>query len=164
MKYCYTVSFAAQIKIILMKSLKFVMLFCVLTALLIACKKDKDQTRSELIASKAWKLADYGDDINSNGIIDPAESDLLNCEKDDSYTFTTGGNGTFDEGASKCDATDPQSYPYTWQLTDGDTKLNISVSGIPFVSGARIATLDNSNFVFIQDSPGGTKTIISLKR
>jgi hypothetical protein len=130
-----------------------------------ACKKNKDQTRSQVIVSKAWKMADYGDDINKNGVIDPAESDLGNCEKDDSYTFVAGGTGTFDEGASKCSPSDPQSAAFNWQLTEGEAKLTLSVGGFPVVAGATIITLDNSNFVFAQDFSGtGQKTIITLKR
>jgi hypothetical protein len=141
------------------------MLFCAFITLMTACKKDKDQTRSELLAAKAWKLADYGDDINKNGIIDASESDLGNCEKDDSYAFASGGTGTFDEGASKCDQADPQTAAFSWQLTEGETKLTLSVGVYPIVAGATIITLDNSNFVFAQDFSGtGQKTIIVLKR
>jgi hypothetical protein len=148
-----------------MKSLKVIMLFCALITLMTACKKNKDQTRSELLVTKAWKVADYGDDINKNGVIDASESDLGNCEKDNSYTFATGGIGTFDEGASKCDPMDPQSAAFNWQLTEGETKLTLSIGGFPVVAGATIITLDNSNFVFAQDFSGtGQKTIIVLKR
>jgi hypothetical protein len=148
-----------------MKFLKFTMLFCALITLMTACKKNKDQTRSELLATKAWKVADHGDDINKNGVIDASESDLGNCEKDDSYTFAAGGTGTFDEGASKCIALAPQSSAITWQLTDGETKLTLSIAEIPMVAGATVITLDNSNFVFAQDFSGtGQKTIVMLKR
>jgi hypothetical protein len=148
-----------------MKSLKVIMLSFALITLMTACKKDKDQTRSELLVSKAWKMADYGDDINKNGVIDASESDLGNCEKDDTYSFAAGGTGTFDEGASKCDPMDPQSTTFNWQLTEGETKLTLSVGGFPVVAGATIITLDNSNFVFAQDFSGvGEKSIISLKR
>jgi hypothetical protein len=153
-----------NLKSIFMKFLKFTMLFCTLTTLMTACKKNKDQTRSEVLAAKAWKVADHGDDINKNGIIDPAESDLTNCDKDNSFTFATGGTGTFDEGASKCDPSDPQSYAYNWQLTEGETKLTVSLVGIPFTSSATIITLDNSNFVFAEDDGSGVKTISVLKR
>ena len=70
-----------------MKLLKFSMTFCALITLMTACKKNKDQTRSELLVTKAWKIADSGDDKNKNGIIDSIEDtrDLIQELVDKGY-------------------------------------------------------------------------------
>jgi hypothetical protein len=147
-----------------MKALKLTLFAGALSLAFVSCKKDdKEPTRSELLVSKAWKLSDVGEDTNRNGVLDASESEIDNCQKDDSYTFVSGGTGTFDEGASKCDPLDPQSYSFNWQLTDNETKITVTVQGLPELAGAAIKQLDNSNLVISQDF-GGVAYISVLKR
>jgi hypothetical protein len=51
---------------------------------------------------------------------------LQACQKDNIYTFVAAGTGTLDEGASKCNAGDPQTSPFTWNFLNNETQLFIS--------------------------------------
>lgn len=45
------------------------------------------------------------------------------CQQDNIERFETDGSLAFDEGATKCDPTDPQTEAGTWAFYDSETKL-----------------------------------------
>ena len=65
---------------------------------------------------------------------------LQACQKDNILTFAAAGTGTLNEGATKCNAGDPQSTPFTWAFQSGETQLFIS---------ATLFTGGNSTFTLV---------------
>lgn len=115
--------------------MKVLSLLSLLSTLLIlgSCQKDDStntttKTKTELITLKAWKYNDAKIDADNNGTGDQAipAGVIEPCQTDNAITFTTNGSGTVDEGPTKCDATDPQSIPFTWSFTNNETTLNFS--------------------------------------
>ncbi len=52
------------------------------------------------------------------------------CIKDDQTTFNENGTATIDEGASKCNSTDPQTYDGgTWALSEDEKTLSLTSDG-----------------------------------
>ena len=52
------------------------------------------------------------------------------CTKDDETTFNENGTVTVDEGASKCNSTDPQTYDGgTWVLSEDEKTLSMTSDG-----------------------------------
>jgi hypothetical protein len=98
-----------------------------------ACKKDeKDtpKTKTELITTGTWKMTantiNPAIDIDFDGDTETNLFDFLEgCFKDDFTTFKTNGTAEGNEGASKCDSADPQTYSLTWSFASNETKLNI---------------------------------------
>jgi len=99
--------------------------------LFVACKKDKSESaRMDLITTGTWKLigltSQPGHDVDGDGNID---TDLYAfydvCEKDNLYVFKRNGEYEINEGASKCDASDPQIYTSHWQFSNGETEIII---------------------------------------
>lgn len=91
------------------------------------------KTKTELITSGTWRFSSAtvgGTDVSSS---------LQACQKDNTITFATGGSGTLDEGATKCNAGDPQTSPYTWSFQSGETQLFISAT--LFTGGSSTFTL-----------------------
>ncbi len=92
--------------------------FALTIALLIfsSCKKEAlDNTA--LLTSGKWRITA---DID-NGV-DHFRT-ALNCEKDNTWQFETSGIITIDEGATKCSASDQQSYSIgRWLLSGTDQK------------------------------------------
>lgn len=101
----------------------------VLVAAMVAissCKKDEDNSstpsnnasKKELLTAKKWKATGLtlgGADFWSQ---------IEDCEKDNINTFKTDGLYIQDEGATKCDPSDPQVITTsTWTFIDNDTKL-----------------------------------------
>lgn len=91
-----------------------------------SCKKDE---AADKLKGTTWKQI--------GATVEPAQpfigSDIWSlydaCIKDNLYTFNEDGTGKEDEGATKCDAADPQTVnTYTWSLSDDDETLTISDS------------------------------------
>ncbi len=101
--------------------------FALLTLFFAACsKKDKTQSKSELLTSGTWKLTAAEEDADGNGTY---ESDnyafFADCFKDNYYTFQTSGILEMNEGPTKCAPADPQTETGAWQLTQNETHLKI---------------------------------------
>jgi len=92
-----------------------------------ACGKDDNptpgKTKTELITQAAWKFETEGIDLDKNGTIEAPSGEVDDCNKDDVFTFNTGGTGIRDEGTTKCEGTDPQSEAFVWQFKDSEKEL-----------------------------------------
>ena len=97
-----------------------------------SCKKDKHndtpKTKTDLLTSGTWKYTGaiitpaydyYGD---GNAVTD-IFSIMKTCEKDDFETYKTNGTWEYNDGPTKCDASDPQAFNLPWSLSTDETKL-----------------------------------------
>ena len=48
---------------------------------------------------------------------------MFPCEKDNFETYSTNGIVETNEGPSKCNSSDPQTWTSTWKFGDSETKL-----------------------------------------
>jgi len=92
---------------------------------------------------------------------------LQTCQKDNILTFagTAGtGTGTIDEGASKCNAGDPQTSPFTWNFLTNETQL--FVSAVLFSSGSstfNVVTISATQLVLSQQiTVSGIPTTVTV--
>jgi hypothetical protein len=113
-----------------------------------SCNKDENppapKTKTQLLTQSTWKFKSA-----TVGGLD--FSTLQQCQKDNIITFTTAGTGTIDEGATKCNVTDPPTSPLTWNFASGETILQVSV---PLFSGL------GNNFTLI--SLTETELVVSI--
>jgi hypothetical protein len=79
------------------------------------------------------------------------------CQKDDLFIFESGGVYKTDEGATKCDPTDPQQTTGTWVFNSGETMLT-TVEGGDTVT-VTITELSSSKLVGTQSDSTGTITM-----
>ena len=134
------------------------------------CKKTK--TKTELLTDGSWKVTaqsiNPGVDLNGDGTLD---TDLYaqfveDCTKDNFSTFKSDGSFVDDEGATKCDPTDPQTTNGTWAFQNSESKISITTgagASAYTIPAADILTLDESTFkISFQDSIGGSLTTISV--
>lgn len=97
----------------------------------VACKKDDDkkspdEQAMELITSTSWKIDTIGLDTDGNNEIDEElPYPLSACQKDDILTFLSDSTGNYGEGASKCEASDPDNTPFNWMFKATNTVINI---------------------------------------
>ncbi len=107
----------------------------------IACNKNDNPPKSntDYIIQGSWKF----DKATSNG--SDVSGVIQACYKDNVLTFTANGNGTLDEGASKCNSGDPQSTNFTWNFTNNGSTLNVSSGIIVGQAGSfKILSLNDS--------------------
>lgn len=115
-------------------------LFC-LTILFSACKKDDGViTKTDLLTSSSWKITALTIDpafptFDNQGNITGSTNDLFammgDCSKDDIYSFNADKTMSMDEGASKCDNSDPQKNTGSWSFNSDETTLTITADGDP---------------------------------
>jgi hypothetical protein len=123
----------------------------------LSCKKDSSSSgpsKTELITQSSWKYDDAGADLDKNGTVDFSfTSQIPACVIDNTLTLQTGGTGTVDEGATKCDPSTPQTAAITWGFTNNETSLNLGGGGLLGISGQfKIVTLDQNNLSLSRDT------------
>lgn len=91
-------------------------------------------SKTSLLTGATWKT--------TGTIIDPGVANPLSgvvvtdlfaqmdaCDKDGTMKFTADGKYTEDEGATKCETSDPQTLSGTWVFNPGETVLTITETG-----------------------------------
>jgi len=112
-----------------------------------SCKKDnneKSASSADILTEGPWKLLSYGFDLNKNGLIDPNEESISDCETDNTYKFNKDGSGVFYENSRICDGNAPVSQ-FTWTLKNNDTVLD-------FIFGTANILKISTNSLYITDS------------
>jgi len=117
--------------------MKKTLLFCgAILLFTAACKKNDDdnnnKTKTENLTTGNWYLRSSTFTMSIMGVDSTYDgmADMEACEKDNFYTFLGGGVAKMDEGATKCDASDPQTETGTWALLNNETKLAINGAGV----------------------------------
>ena len=139
-----------------------VVLFSAMQILSTSCSKDDDdppasKTKTELLVKSSWKFSD----AKVSGV--SVAAFLQACQKDNVATFLAAGTGTADEGATKCDAADPQTTPFTWNFQTNETILFIST---PLFTGGNssftILSLTETELVVSQNMTisGSTQNVV----
>jgi hypothetical protein len=111
--------------------------------LVAACKKKEDttttvtKTKKENLQDGKWQITSmpvtytyttpFGTQTQSYNNYDS----MMSCDKDDFTFFKSWGKVYMDQGATKCNTSDPQiDSTATWTLNSGDTKLTMPMDGM----------------------------------
>lgn len=145
-----------------MKNFLLIMAVCVVG--FVSCKKDDSPSDTDLLVQSAWKIDVIGADFDKNGSIDQTiTSQLPACFLDNSFTFKKDGTGVVAEGATKCNTTDPDSFPFSWTLQN--KVLNATIPGLP-VSNVQLHSITSTSMELWKDSTLATvpvNIIVKLK-
>lgn len=115
------------------------------------------KTKTQLLTQKTWKLTNVRYKINSGSWVD-AYSTVSSCVKDNIVTYTSSGSYSIDEGATKCNTSDPQTYiTGTWNFQNSETQfaLNTATFGTQVQS---IVTLDENTLQSTETGTNGSTT------
>lgn len=140
-----------------MKALSFL---AFLSSLLVlgGCQKDDSsqpdpKTKTELITSSTWKYNDakVDQDNDGKGDADIPPGFVEACQLDNTLTFSSNGQGTVGEGATKCDPADPDTYPFTWSFASNETVINFSSPVFAGIGGDfKIVSLSETELIISQ--------------
>ena len=101
---------------------------------LLGCSKKEDATpsKTELLTNKNWVVTAFtvspGVSVGGTTITD-VYAQTPACSRDDISRFETPNVFKDDEGASKCNATDPQTITGTWVFNSDQTVLTVTENG-----------------------------------
>lgn len=157
--------------------------FCPLSAsvftalLLTACNKKSDPnptgpTKMEQISASSWTYQDAGIDANRDGAIDAGGSFSVllpslvpACRTDNTMTFNKDNSGLVNEGATKCNASDPAQTSFNWGFADNETAINVNNNSFALLNGkSKIVTLNATTFALTRDTviAGTTTTAVVI--
>ncbi|GHN01667.1 hypothetical protein WSM22_31560 [Cytophagales bacterium WSM2-2] len=106
---------------------------------LVSCSK-KNETpipskESLLVLNNGWRLTSVTISPGIGGVTDYYNTVLEACERDNIMLFDPHGTYTVDEGATKCDPSDPQTADHgTWTFNASKTvitQISADVSALP---------------------------------
>ncbi|HQD09493.1 MAG TPA: hypothetical protein PLQ65_07505 [Flavihumibacter sp.] len=88
-----------------------------------SCKKEdeKPKSKTELLTAGSWKVTAYM--LVSGATTYDFWKEAEPCLKDNITTFVADGTLIGDEGATKCNAGDDQTYTSTWKFAENETKI-----------------------------------------
>ena len=98
----------------------------------LSCSDDdvfpEEKTKMELLTATPWRrtalISTPAYDWNGNGMSD---TNVLNimfpCERDNLDLYAQNGIFTTNEGPTKCNPSDPQTWTMNWAFLDNETKL-----------------------------------------
>ncbi|RYY94063.1 MAG: hypothetical protein EOO11_18625 [Chitinophagaceae bacterium] len=151
------------------------------TLLFAACKKSNDDdggaqpvTNTTRLSATPWVYKSAGFDMDRNGTIDqdlPAGT-MTPCRLDNQYIFAAGGTGTMNEGATKCNAGDPQTAPFTWAFANNETSIDLGGTALFGLGGRfKVWALNDTLLSMARDStitvpplpPTSISILINLK-
>lgn len=132
-----------------------------------SCKKSDPvspvapKSKTILLTQTFWKLQSVGIDANKDGVVENDVTSFIQaCKLDNTYTFKTDGTGTMDEGAAKCNTTDPQTQAFTWVFKSTETVLSGTFS---FTNGdATILSMDDTTLKVAYDDPGTSNHLVAV--
>ena len=142
---------------------------------LLACHKDSTpdptptSTNMTNLTASTWLYESAGVDVDKNGTIDlPLTStEVPPCLADNKLTFKTDNTAIADEGATKCNTSNPQTSTFNWNFTNNEKILNISSPVFSVFSGnLNILTLSSSKLTLGRDTVISTipmQVVVNLK-
>jgi hypothetical protein len=129
--------------------MKSIILLLALFGFLASCEREmpaESTALADLIKDKNWLLI-ADSTVSSDGTVKNNYDLLPSCEKDDLLQFKSNKTASFDEGVTKCNASDPQTLTIiSWALNENSKVLTLtSAKTIEF----KIQKLDASNLVMV---------------
>lgn len=95
------------------------------------CSKETNITKTDLI-SKAWKYKTFS--AVAGALTIDVLSTLQPCELDDIYRFNSNKAYTIEEGATKCNSSDPQiKESGSWRFNAAETKLYLGTDSVDII-------------------------------
>ncbi len=117
-----------------------------------ACSKSDTgapaKTKKTLLTQAIWKGVTIEEATSATGPF--TMRTIRPCRLDDYAQFRTDGTLEANEGATKCNPTDPQSTMGTWLFQNNETGLKIS-SQLGVLADYVIITLNENSLVVIED-------------
>lgn len=116
-----------------------------------ACKKDDvtpEPTKTQLITKANWKMAKV-ETKNPAGTWVDITSSIDACELDNILAFNSNLSYVINEGATKCDISDPHIYETgTWKFANNETQVSFTEAGSTTADLADIVKITTDALVF----------------
>jgi hypothetical protein len=112
-----------------MKKIIFVLFSVLIVAGFVSCKKSSSsKSKTEFLTQAGWKQT--GGEVRTTTTaawgVDPSFTSTPACQKDNVILFRTNNTVENNEGATKCNAADPQIvFTGSWAFQDNESKISV---------------------------------------
>jgi hypothetical protein len=141
-----------------------------LTGVWAACSKNNSSSSSNsnmsLMTKAIWKYDTSGFDVTGDNKIDYPDTIVQPCFKDNTYQFRTDSTVVVDEGAIKCNSSDPQTATYRWSISNSTPPILTSDANPVLVNGVSVLILNSTQLEVAKDTSVlgiSVRYILSLK-
>ena len=136
-----------------------------------ACSKshsgsNNNNSNMTLMTQAVWKYDTSGFDLTGDGKIDYPDTVAQPCFKDNTFQFKTDSTVTVDEGATKCNSSDPQTTIYSWTISSSNPPILKSDADPVLVNGVTVQVLNSTQLQVYKDTTilgVSLRYILSLK-
>lgn len=140
-----------------MKNILFYV-FIFATSLLSSCTTDNSNAKKDLLTAHPWReVSDRVDGVEQHN--------SAPCSADDMYIFRSDYGFAFDEGATRCQVTSPQSIELgTWAFNTDESRVLLYLTGFATPSDGYLTTLTENTLVItftIVHANGTTSTEVT---
>jgi hypothetical protein len=111
-----------------MKKLLYILFFVI--EIIISCTKNGPAGKTDLLTAGKWQITEYTEICYCGGMgfsFGTSNRDVYAsyaaCERDNYYVFYKGGSAEVNEGATKCNPANAQSYPEGWAFNSDETRF-----------------------------------------
>jgi hypothetical protein len=107
------------------KMIRYTLIAALVAISFTSCKKDDAPTetsRIELLTSANWKLTSDQTKLGTGAWVESIGFQE-SCDLDNYLKFNSNNTAEDNEGATKCDPLDLQSYTRTWAFQNGETQI-----------------------------------------
>jgi hypothetical protein len=93
-----------------------------------SCSKDRLLSKTDLLTAGKWQITEYTEICYCGGSgFGTSSRDLYasyaTCEKDNYCVFYKGGSAEINEGVTKCNAANAQSYTESWAFNSDESRF-----------------------------------------
>ena len=92
-----------------------------------SCSKTPSESKTDLLTSGKWQITSYTEICYCGGGLGTSSRDIYAtyaaCTKDNYYVFYNGGSVEVNEGATKCNPANAQSYSEGWAFSSDESKF-----------------------------------------
>jgi len=120
-----------------------------------ACSKSNSNNSSSnmtLMTQAVWKYDTSGFDLTGDGKIDYPDTIAQPCFKDNTYQFKKDSTVIVDEGATKCNSSDPQTATFAWSMTSSNPPILKSDANAILANGVTVTVLNSTQLQVYKDT------------
>lgn len=124
------------------------------------CHDQSELTKTELLTSKDWLFVSEkvspGKNIGGVTLTDLTDQHPA-CAKDNIVRYLNGNALNLDEGATKCNASDPQTLEGTWVFNADETNITLTITSYGVSYTEKVLELtENSLIISFTEIDNGT--------
>jgi len=113
---------------------------------------NNNNSNMTLMTQGVWKYDTSGFDLTGDNKIDYPDTLIQPCIKDNTYQFKMDSTVVVDQGATKCNNSDPQTATYSWSISNSTPPILRSNADSILTGGVTVSVLTSTQLQMYKDT------------